>query len=220
MPRLHFLFALLLVLATSLPLSASAQEDADESAGTAADSATHNHTGVTAERYRAYRAYLARHADTDGDGDFDADDIEQFERSGDLSMLRDGDLMGGYFGSGDEFISDGVEHQVNGGRYLRSRHGSGMDERVNKDNRVARLDLFGMRGFLSDENTYASPGESVAGQQYSHWRNLGILLTGVMNSPADLEASAHDLGNEAESLSDQPKQLKPIYEKDDPTVWW
>lgn len=232
MYRLFCLAVLLLPLLCLRP--ALAQEDAQQTDSIASES--HNHTGVSAERYRAYLAYLAKHADTDGDGDFDANDIEQFERSGDLDLLRDADLMGGYFGSGDEFISDGVEDQVNGGRYLRDRGGNakdkkhkddkkspraGMNERHSQEGQVAKLDLFGMRQFLSDADTYANPSEAAAALQYSHWRNLGILLTGVMNSPDDLEAQhAHDRQAASPKPQDEaPKQYKLRYTRDDPTNW-
>jgi hypothetical protein len=235
MNRLLSLILVGLMLLCLLPQTAAAQNDEATADEATVASEPNNHMGVSAERYRAYIAYLAKHADTDGDGDFDANDIQQFERSGDLNLLRDPDLMGGYFGSGDEFISEGVEDQVNGGRYLRSRSGSdrdakkkddkspraGMNDRHSKDGQVAKLDLFGMRQFLSDADTYSSPSEAAAAQQYAHWRNLGILLTGVINSPDDLERQhKQESANRAvPPQDDAPKQYKLRYTKDDPSNW-
>ncbi|MCB1185803.1 hypothetical protein KDL29_01440 [bacterium] len=180
---------------------------------------------LTPEQRRALHEYLAKHADRDGDGDFDADDIQQFERTGELSMLRDGDLMGGYFGSGDEFIRDGVEHEVNGGRYLRDsmNHEQRRDrDRAGDGERVAKLDLFGMRGFLSDEGTYSNPNEDAATSQFIHWRlQVAQLLPGYI-PPADYTELLQKIESQeldAVKPKDEPKR-QPRQDDNDPTVWW
>lgn len=171
---------------------------------------------LTPEQRRALHEYLNRHADTDGDGDFDADDIQQIERTGDLSMLADSDLMGGYFGSGDEFIRDGVEHEVNGGRYLRGAR----DRQPEDGDRVARLDLFGMRGFLSDEGTYTSPSEETASSHFSHWRmQVAQLLPGYI-PPADYTELLERIEAEEQPEPEPAREHRPRYSDDDPTVWW
>ncbi|MCB1216068.1 hypothetical protein KDL44_01665 [bacterium] len=188
------------------------------------ESGTHR-DDLTPEQRRALHEYLAKHADRDGDGDFDADDIQQFERTGELSMLRDGDLMGGYFGSGDEFIRDGVEHEVNGGRYLRDAMHEAPQRRAEREGdgeRVAKLDLFGMRGFLSDEGTYSNPNEDAATSQFIHWRlQVAQLLPGYI-PPADYTELLDRIEREGQG-SDRPQdepRRRPSSDSDDPTVWW
>ena len=178
------------------------------------------HEDLTPEQRRAIHEYLAKHADRDGDGDFDADDIEQFERTGDISMLRDGDLMGGYFGSGDEFIRDGVEHEVNGGRYLRGSMDRAPQHEDEDGERVAKLDLFGMRGFLSDEGTYSNPSDELAGSQFIQLRmQVARIMPGYM-PPADYSEMLRHIEEEQQAEEPAQQRHQPVYEDDDPTVWW
>ncbi len=179
-----------------------------------------SHESLTPEQRRALHEYLAKHADRDGDGDFDADDIEQFERTGDLSLLGDSELMGGYFGSGDEFIRDGVENEVNGGRYLRGSMNRPVQRDEGDGERVAKLDLFGMRGFLSDEGTYSNPSEEMASSQFSHWRmQVAQLLPGYI-PPADYTELLQRIESESRPQPEAASDHRPRYSDDDPTVWW
>ena len=219
MPRL--LLPLLAILLLTSPAYAEAEyagwwPDPYEVADEEEQAERRGHYELTAEQRRAIHDYLNRHADTNGDGVFNADDIEQFERTGDLELLRDSDLMGGYFGSGDEFIRDGVEHEVNGGRFLRGSRDRNDD--AGQDN---RLDLFGMRGFLTDAGTYSNPSEEVAGSHYLHWRRqVAGLLPGYI-PPGDYSELLERFEREQQEEG-QPREerQRPRYRDDDPNEWW